>query len=595
MKTIKILSALSVAVFLFAGCNYLDTMPGDTLTGDHYWMEADDIALQQYCNTYYPKLIVGHGDPNGWDCGDMFKADYQSDNILQAGQNLITHGQNLVSTSDSKWSWSVIRGCNTFINNYQKSPASAAAKNYCAGQIYFFKAWDYFNKLCRFGEVPWYDTGSEKDDPDLYKPRDTRDVVIGNIIKTLDKSIELLPNKTNPYKVSKDAALCLKARVCLYEGTWRRYRDLDGDEELLKLAWETAGELMSGGYGYSLFTEGGPEQAYLNFFIQTNYRGNPEIILAKEYEPSINMGNDVTYMMVNSAHGMSRDCYEEYLCANTGLPISLCSCHKYTDGYLKETSDRDLRLVQSICVPDPDSRHSHFLYRTVNGVKQGGAPNIMTVLDSEDPRYFYANSSSGYAICKFYNQADWDVQKAHHGSIDAPVMRYAEILLIRAEAGAELGLLTQADLDMTVNQLRKRVGFPFPLNMTPVEDPDLVSKYPNITGPNPNLIREIRRERRVELFCEGYRWDDICRWHVGDEVFNKRERRGAYMDPALYTASEIERVRTKIGLDKNGFILPYEKRGTIVSNFTEKNYLFNIPLNQITLNPNLTQNPGWEE
>jgi hypothetical protein len=122
----------------------------------------------------------------------------------------------------------------------------------------------------------------------------------------------------------------------------------------------------------------------------------------------------------------------------------------------------------------------------------------------------------------------------------------------------------------------------------------LVAKYPEIKGPNKNLIREIRRERRVELFAEGYRWDDVCRWNAGEVLYN-RERRGARMDSNLYTANEIKLIKEKVGLDKDGFITPYAIRGTLKMNFTNKHYLFNIPLDEISLNPNLLpQNPGWE-
>lgn len=171
-------------------------------------------------------------------------------------------------------------------------------------------------------------------------------------------------------------------------------------------------------------------------------------------------------------------------------------------------------------------------------------------------------------------------------------MRYAEVLLIRAEAGAELG--EDPELSKTINALRARVGFSFELTDNPVEDPDLVAKYPEIKGPNKNLIREIRRERRVELFAEGYRWDDVCRWNAGEVLYN-RERRGARMDSNLYTANEIKLIKEKVGLDKDGFITPYAIRGTLKMNFTNKHYLFNIPLDEISLNPNLLpQNPGWE-
>lgn len=93
-----------------------------------------------------------------------------------------------------------------------------------------------------------------------------------------------------------------------------------------------------------------------------------------------------------------------------------------------------------------------------------------------------------------------------------------------------------------------------------MEDPDLVAKYPDIKGPNKNLIREIRRERRVELFAEGYRWDDVCRWNVGEIVFN-RVRRGAKMDGFIYDR-EIKTIRDQIGFDQDGFITPYAKKIT---------------------------------
>ena len=171
-------------------------------------------------------------------------------------------------------------------------------------------------------------------------------------------------------------------------------------------------------------------------------------------------------------------------------------------------------------------------------------------------------------------------------------MRYAEALLIRAEAGAELG--KDPELNKTINKLRARVGFPFMLDENPVEDPNLVKEYPVIKGPNKNLIREIRRERRIELFAEGYRWDDVCRWNVGEIVYNK-VRRGAKMDPKLYTQDEINTIKKLVGFDADGYITPYAKRATYSMNFTEKNYLYNIPLDEISLNPNLLpNNPGWE-
>ena len=285
--------------------------------------------------------------------------------------------------------------------------------------------------------------------------------------------------------------------------------------------------------------------------------------------------------------GMSRDCFEEYLCANTGLPISICGCHNPDMGYIAEMKNRDGRLLQTLCIPEEGNPNARYLFK--DGL--GGAPNIFSILPLSETRTFYGASSTGYAMAKFYKKEEHLIGN-FKGGTDAPVMRYAEVLLIRAEAGAELG--KDPELDKTINKLRARVGFPFPLTENPVEDPNLVKEYPDIKGPNKNLIREIRRERRIELFAEGYRWDDVCRWNVGTIVYNK-VRRGAKMDPTLYTQEEINTISDLVGFDKDGFITPYAKRATYSMNFTEKNYLYNVPLDEISLNPNLLpNNPGWE-
>lgn len=584
-----IISSICALCLLLSGCNYLDTEPGDAISSDHFWETANAAALEQYCNLYYPKLIKGHGDPLAWDLGTMIQTEYQSDNLLSAGANSITYGQNTKQTSNSDWNWSTIRGCNDFLQNYQRSPASEMDKKKYAGEILFFKAFDYYNKVRLFGDVPWYESVLGKNDPELYKGRDSRQVVMASVLKTINQAIEFLPRKTKVYRISRDAALLLKARICIYEGTWRRYRDMEGDTEYLEEAYEAAGQLM--GYGHSLYTASGTQDSYFDLFIQDNYNNNSEVILSREYDPMINMGHNVSNSIPNSEQGMSRDCFEEYLCSKTGKPISICGCHTATMGFNAEMKDRDGRLLQTVCMPEQGSKYARYLFREDGGIVKGGAPNIFSILPSSDKRTFYGASCTGYAMCKFFKASEHFVGN-HKGGIDAPVMRYAEALLIRAEAGAELG--KDPELDKTINLLRARVGFNFKLTENPVEDPDLVAKYPIIKGTDKNLIREIRRERRVELFAEGYRWDDVCRWNVGTVVFN-RLRRGAKMDPNLYTATEIAEIKNQVGFDPNGFITPYAKRVTYSMNFTEKNYLYNIPLDEISLNPKLLpQNPGWE-
>ena len=139
---------------------------------------------------------------------------------------------------------------------------------------------DYFNKVRLFGDVPWYDTALNKDDPDLFKGRDSRQIVMKNIVQLLDDAIEFLPKKTKVYRVSRDAALLLKARVCLYEGTWN-FRSIEGDVEYLEKAYECSGKTV----GYSLYESDDVNNCYFELFIQDNYNDNPEVILSREYDP----------------------------------------------------------------------------------------------------------------------------------------------------------------------------------------------------------------------------------------------------------------------------------------------------------------------
>ena len=399
-----IISFICLLCFLLGGCNYLETEPGDVITGNRFWETANAVALEQYCNIYYPKLIIGHGDPNGWDSGDMIKQEYQSDNLLGGGQNVYTFGQNSATTVNKNWDWETVRGCNAFLENYHRSPASELDKKKYAGEILFFKAFDYYNKVRLFGDVPWYDKVIDKKDPDLYKGRDSRVLVMDNILKTINQAIEFLPKKTQVSRVSRDAAMLLKARICLYEGTWRRYRNVEGDEAFLREAYETAGKLMLPEFGYSLYTEGGADHCYFNLFIQENYDNNPEIILSREYDPTVNMGNDVSQHLPMSIQGMSRDCFDEYLCSKTGLPTSVCGCHTPDIGYVAEMKNRDLRLVQTVCLPEKGSQYAHFLFREDGGVLRGGAPNIYGLLSASAERPFYSDTSTGLQYVSFLTQ-----------------------------------------------------------------------------------------------------------------------------------------------------------------------------------------------
>ena len=576
-----------MALATLQGCDYLDRDPLDFISKDNFFATAGGDGLQQYCNNFYPRMIVGHGNPQSYNFG-MMEPDFQSDDIYPWEYNITSFGQHVAPTgaNGTAWEWSIIRACNDFLENYEKSPAAENLKHRYAGEILFFKTLDYYNKVKTYGDVPWYDKVMNPGDEDMYKGRDSRTLVMDNMLRDINQAIEWLPKKSSVdvTRVSKDAALALKARFCLFEGTWRRYHKIEGDQKFLQEAYNAAGELMKPEYGYSLFKGSTPSQAYHELFIQGDYGNNSEVILSKAYDPALGKGNNLSRQIGVGEWpiGVSQDCVDDYLCAETGKPITLCNCPGHTThtGLLDELNNRDPRLLQTICSPQ-DDEHTYYL--------KGKPANIANKVTTGAG----GSSSTGYSIAKYYTASE-HLAAHHQGSLDAPIFRFGEILLIRAEAAAELGTITQNDLDATVNKLRERVGFNHKLTMSPEADPKLATEYPNISASNATLIREIRRERRVELFGEGFRYDDLRRWACGKRLDASVVKRiGMIPDASLYSAEDIAKLENELGVDAKGHLDIYGKRVETQSVFDEsKHYLFAIPINEIAINPKLEQNPG---
>ena len=591
MKKISILAGGVFALAALSACDYLDLEPLDTIGTDQFYETANAVSLEQYCNNFYPELITGYGACYSYDMS-MLSSDYAADDIQPWNRDGTSFGLRTVpsSASGTQWVWTNIRACNDFLNNYMRSPESDEVKHRYAGEILFFKTLDYYNKVKAYGDVPWLENVLNPGDEELYKARDSRILVMQNMLRDINQAIEWLPKKTDVTRVSKDAALALKARFCLFEGTWRKYHGLDTENDLyLHEAYDAACELMSPEYGYSLYTNGDPNTSYHELFVLDDQANNSEVIMSKAYDPGLNLGNNITRQLYlgedNYLLGFGKNFIDTYLCANTGLPISLCGCPGHTTytTLTAELADRDPRLLQTTPNPDPNGINHYY--------NNGAAPNIGRLLGTGNPSF----SSTGYPCIKYYDESEYSPEH-YQGTMDAPVFRLGEIMLIRAEAAAELGTITQQDLDETINALRDRVGFSHHLTLSvPFSDPVIAAEYPNVQGSNAALIREIRRERRIELVGEATRYDDVRRWACGELLTT--QRRGININGAGYTEEQKQTLREQMGVNEAGELLIYEVRyaGQNPEPRFEapKDYLSPIPTDEIGVNPNLEQNPGW--
>lgn len=581
----------------------LDRSPQDAITDFNYWNTPEDLKL--FCNNFYPSLYTP----------DQF-ADEQSDNCVPNSPDNWLYGFATVPDNGGGWSnadWSNIRNANYFLSHYQSVKGEQAEINQYLGEIYFFRAYEYFNKAKRFGDVPWINKNLNVNDTSyLYSPRISRKIIVDSILADLGRAISDLktPDQLEAGRIHKYAALQFMARVCLYEGTWMKYRNISGWEPYLKKAVTAAQKVMTeGGYvivkaSTQLHYKSGDlidsktntyasqdyPLHYKQQFIQEDLTNNPECVLPKIYKLDVLMHG--TSRSVNeSGVGVSKDFIESFLCVD-GLPISLSPLYKGDSTATSEFRNRDPRLRNMI-----DNR---FLPNYMNGTSL--TSNYLTPVNSSVP--------TGYMASKFRSPVP-EQNEANHSTYDKYVFRYAEVLLIYAEAKAELGTMTQADLDKTINQLRGRFDGPdMPngkmgrLTLNPPVDPNSITitgepRYGYSVSP---LIYEIRRERRIELAFEGFRWDDIVRWNAGKLLENPKTVYGIvvnqkvennydnYYNSNVFSGINIQTINDWDGKTKR-IVSPY----TIpMRKWNDKLYLHPIPTEQITLSQGkLKQNPGW--
>ena len=487
-----------IALALFAGLSscddWIDKEPLDSIVDTNYFKTETDLQL--FSNNFYSNIL----DKSPYDDqSDLYVQQELSDEML-GGENRI------VPASGGGWSWEVLRSINTLLGNVDKCEDAAAATKYSAVSR-FFRAFFYYDKVKRFGDVPWYDKELFSDDPDLYKARDSRELVMANMLADIDYAIDNLPSRaeesSSPFRVTRGAALALKSRFCLYEGTYRKYHNLtlEGNNYTyyLQQAADAAEELINSSE-YHLYSMGNPEEDYLTLFAEED--ANPdEYILAIKFDYGMSVYHNATAHTLVPTQG------------RPGLTRKLVNMYLMKDGtrftdregwetmpFTEEVKDRDPRLAQSIRTPG---------YHRI-GQTDILAPDLSV-------------SVTGYQPVKFVQDptdSGGQVDRNDRSTCDLPVFRLAEVMLNFAEAKAELGTLTQADLDKSVNVIRDRVGMPH-LNLAEANanpDPYLASDdygYSNVTGSNEGVILEIRRERAIELTQEGFRYDDLVRWKAG--------------------------------------------------------------------------------
>lgn len=591
--------AIIGALFVFSSCqeDFLDRYPQTSVAPEEFFKTEEDLEL------YVNGLLSLPGMGN-------YLADQSSDNMATTGaieiKNIMT-GSPSSQTVTGGWNWARLRNINYFLDNYQKAVAPEDAIAHYVGLARYYRAQFYFGMVLRYSNVPWYDKTLNPGDEELYKTQDSRELVMSNILEDLEYAAEHVRTSGATGTPTVWAVKAFFARVALYEGTYRKYHSelgLSGTaNDFLKIAVQQASDLIASGK-FSIYNTGNPARDYATLFNSTNLVGNPEVIVVNAYDVNKDRSSDNnTGIFGDYEQSPSRDLVMSYLMAD-GTPYTNKANFK-AQTFVEEFKNRDPRLMQTLVYP--------------GWIRE---PNTVPYIQTLNKNF------TGYHQLKGFKNTSNNVDRA---SVDFPAYRYAETLLILAEAKSELGELTQTDLDMTVNVLRTRAGMPALIMSAANSNPDQfqATKYPNLSGPNLGVMLEIRRERRIELAMEGFRYDDLMRWNSGKllEIIPQ----GMYF-PGLgkydMTGDGIEDIKLidksasiPVGADKEtnslGVALIYYKAGTIQDNvdvflenganggnmvtdtkariFEEPKYYYKpVPFQQVVLNPNLVQIFGWQ-
>ena len=579
-----------------AGCSdMLDEYPLDAISPETYYNNADELrsATNQFYGMF-PGAASGYTESADVVCIFNLPAEVQ--------------GIRTVPTSGGGWNWEYLRAVNFYLSHSVRCD-DVDAREHFDGIARFFRAYFYFEKVKRFGEVPWFDRELSSTDPELFRPRDSRDFIMDKILDDLTYAINNISDKKDLYNVTHWTALALKSRICLFEGTYRKYHGIPGYEKFLNEC-ATASKLFIDNAPYAIYQTGA--QPYRDLFSSMNAI-EEEVILARDYDRSQNVMHEANANTLSPTYGrpgMNKKIVNSYLMTNGD---------RFTDQpgyetmqYYDEMQNRDPRLTQTVVGPG---------YMRINSDKV------------ESPNF--SSSTTGYQIIKWVTDASGDGYMG--SSNDYILFRAAEVYLNYAEAKAELGTLTQDDLKISIKKIRDRVGMPN-IDMDAANaNPDpylcaLESGYQNVTGPNKGVILEIRRERTIELLLEGFRYYDIIRWKEG-KVF-EQPYKGMYfpgltqgsgdnrydvfdmndgtvgdkekVDICIYTGKKpsVKNIRKfyKLG---DEFVLTDGDKGNIICHDIEKeprqwredrDYLYPIPTQERLLsNGTLSQNPNWDD
>lgn len=525
-----------LAVVLIASCKKLDIAPTAEYTELNYWTSADRANL--VLNTAYGQIV----NPDYF-----FYNEALSDNAYNRSDNFgvtsISSGNYDPSLQrlDDEWRahYQAIKTSNTILEYINKVPGITPDQvAQISAQAKFLRDWHYFQLTTWWGAIPLFDYDISIGQSQTISRSSHKDV-ISFLLKELDGIEDTLPVNTsytgsNIGRISKGAVIALKARIYLYESDWQNVVN-----ECQKLIGTTANGT------YALFP------SYTGLFDPAN-ENNSEVILSAGYATGYRTWGDMIDMVPLSAGARdnalapTQELVNDYIMMNGKLTTDPSSGFDIDNPYV----NIDPRMAATIV-------YDGYPWQRANG----SIDTIKIRPGSNTPDEYKPGgsaTSTGYYVRKYYDPTSGT---AFNSGLDLMLIRYADVLLMYAEAENELGQFNEDTWNATIKALRVRAGF---TNANALN-------Y-NASWSQSDLRTIIRRERRCELALEGLRVFDIRRWKTAQTTLNGYVHGAHFGDPSV----------------DNGYIRVAQRRFD-----PTRHYLWPVPLIEQSLDGNLGQNPGW--
>lgn len=595
-----ILSASLVTLLGTTSCeDFLTKTPLDELT------EATAFTTYDNFKTYAWKLYEHfNGFPLNSDgyLPSCVNSEYNSDNMINAkenGESRYYKQTKTVPATSSGWNFSYIRNVNIMLQNIDKSAMADIDKAHWRSVGYFFRAYRYYDMLAQYGDVPWIDRVlSDTDIEALQAPRTPRNTVAENILNDLEYAeANIKPNGDGKNTINVHVVRALISRFGLFEGTWRKYHKLGGEERFLRASAKASEELIK---SFPIMLEN-----YDEIYNSEDLVGKPGIILARQYATDL-ATHSISRVVRSSAWytDVTKDAVDSYLCTD-GRPVSTSTVYQGDKNVYDQFRNRDRRLYYTVVPPyqvkltGPKGKSLTWTYTTneadreyidmmekitPESGKRLPITNFIGYAVHAIPHYRNFNGGEGFCVSqlgfyywKYYNR-HVDNMALGTSTVDFPLFRMGEVLVNHAEAKYELGEFNQSVADASINKLRKRAHIA-PMTVAEITDDFDTNRDQTV----PAVLWEIRRERRVELLGDGFRFRDLKRWKKAHYI--NKQPLGAWANRSQYGN------KIKIhGGGNEGFIEYFSP----AEGWLDYYYFEPIPTQELALNPNLKQNPGWE-